>query len=195
MYFRFSGRLAAAAEFVLCRTIRTRQCSVSASALCPREKEQRLCGPGTASANGITPRRRTLLRSTGSGEQQVPVLGSRAYRNHSTRLRVFPLPRGEGRCELVRACFKNPPKRRVRARGLQETMRFRHPCRPGPPTGRFSKHALRKYAKRVKDRDRLTARSESSSRREEALISLLFPKTFEPRYLGCHGKWRFQTGS
>src|SRR5438309_535995 len=42
-----------------------------------------------------------------------------------------------------RACFKNPPKRRVRARGLQETMRFRLPCRPGPLTGRFSKHALR----------------------------------------------------
>ena len=43
----------------------------------------------------------------------------------------------------LRACFKNPPKRRVRARGLQERMRFRHPCRPGPLTGRFSKHALR----------------------------------------------------
>src|SRR5712692_3050485 len=41
------------------------------------------------------------------------------------------------------AYFKNPPKRRVGARGLQETMRFRHPCRPGPLTGRFSKHALR----------------------------------------------------
>src|SRR5207245_1992605 len=25
----------------------------------------------------------------------------------------------------------------------QETMRFRHPCRPGPLTGRFSTHALR----------------------------------------------------
>src|SRR5712692_9967086 len=137
MYFRFLGRLAAAA---------------AASALCPREKEQRLCGPGTASANGITPRRRTLLRSTRSGEQQVPVLGSRAYRNHSTRLRDFPLPRGEGRCELVR-----------------------------------------KYAQRVKNQDRLTARSESSSRREEALISLLFPRKFEPRYLGSYGKWRFQT--
>src|SRR5713101_4190396 len=143
MYFRFLGPLAAAAEFVLSRTIRTRQCSVSASALCPREKEQRLCGPGTASANGITPRRRALLRSTRSGEQQVPVLGSRAYRNLSTRLRDFPLPRGEGRSELVRACFRNPPKRRVRARGLQETMRFRRPCRPGPLTGRFSKHGLR----------------------------------------------------
>src|SRR5207245_11358557 len=106
---------------------------ISASALCPREKEQRLCGPSTASANGITPRRRTLLRSTRSGEQQVPVLGSRAYRNHSTRLRVFPLPRGEGRCELVRKC-----------------------------------------AKRVKDRDRLTARPESSSRREEALHRFCF---------------------
>src|SRR5258708_38015719 len=43
----------------------------------------------------------------------------------------------------LRACSKNPAKRRVRARGLQETMRFRHPCRPGPLTGRFSKHALR----------------------------------------------------
>ena len=33
----------------------------------------------------------------------------------------------------------------------------------------------------------LTACSESSSRREEALISLLFPRKFEPRYLGCYG--------
>ena len=40
----------------------------------------------------------------------------------------------------------------------------------------------------------LTARSESSSRREEALISLLFPRKFEPRYLGCYGKWGFSTG-
>src|SRR5712692_716313 len=40
----------------------------------------------------------------------------------------------------------------------------------------------------------LTACSESSSRREEALISLLFPGKFEPRYLGCYGKWRFSTG-
>ncbi len=110
----------------------------------------------------------------GAGNNKSAVLGSRAYRNHSTRLRDFPLPRGEGRCELVRACFRNPPKRRVRARGLQETMRFRHPCRPGPLTGRFSKHALRKYAKRVKDRDRLTARSGSSSRREEALHRFCF---------------------
>src|SRR5438552_9877618 len=43
----------------------------------------------------------------------------------------------------LRASFKNPPKRRVRARGLQETMRCWHPRRPGPPTGRFSNHALR----------------------------------------------------
>src|SRR5258708_18141086 len=43
----------------------------------------------------------------------------------------------------LRACSKNPAKRRVRARGVQETMRFRHLCRPGPLTGRFSKHALR----------------------------------------------------
>jgi hypothetical protein len=39
----------------------------------------------------------------------------------------------------------------------------------------------------------LAARSESS-RREEALISLLFPRKFEPRYLGCYGKSRFSTG-
>jgi len=31
-------------------------------------------------------------------------------------------------------------------------------------------------------------------RREAALISLLFPKKFEPRYLGCYGKCRFSTG-
>src|SRR2546426_7664550 len=40
----------------------------------------------------------------------------------------------------------------------------------------------------------LTAGSESSSGRGEALISLLFPRKFEPRYLGCHGKRRFSTG-
>src|SRR5712691_10622545 len=40
----------------------------------------------------------------------------------------------------------------------------------------------------------LTACSESSSRREEALISLLLPGKFEPRCLGCYGKWRFSTG-
>src|SRR6266436_9646387 len=40
----------------------------------------------------------------------------------------------------------------------------------------------------------LAACSESSSRREEALISLLFPRKFEPRYLGCYGKWHFSTG-
>src|SRR2546428_6980990 len=39
----------------------------------------------------------------------------------------------------------------------------------------------------------LAACSESSSRREEALMSFLFPRKFEPRYLGCHGKWRFST--
>src|SRR2546428_12092140 len=75
---------------------------------------------------------------------------------------------------LERSFFFNQPKNRVRARGLQETMRFRHPCRPGPLTGRFSKHALRKYAKRVRNQDRLTACSESSSRREEALHRFCF---------------------
>ncbi len=40
----------------------------------------------------------------------------------------------------------------------------------------------------------LVACSESSSRREEALVSLLFPRKFEPRYLGCYGKGRFSTG-
>src|SRR6266700_3946881 len=40
----------------------------------------------------------------------------------------------------------------------------------------------------------LPACSESSSRREEALISLLFPRKFEAGYLGCYGEWRFSTG-
>src|SRR6266571_3561593 len=52
-------------------------------------------------------------------------------------------PQRKAANRTLNACFKNPPKRRVRARGLQETMRFRHSCRPGPLTGRFSKHALR----------------------------------------------------
>src|SRR5258708_38477241 len=46
----------------------------------------------------------------------------------------------------LRACFKNPRKRRVRARGLQETRRFWPHCRPGPLTGRFLTHALRTAA-------------------------------------------------
>ena len=33
--------------------------------------------------------------------------------------------------------------RRVRARGLRETAKITKPCRPGPLTGRFFKHALR----------------------------------------------------
>src|SRR6266446_4457379 len=40
----------------------------------------------------------------------------------------------------------------------------------------------------------LAACSESSSRGEEAPISLLFPTKLEPRYLGGYGKWRFSTG-
>src|SRR5438309_5692989 len=40
---------------------------------------------------------------------------------------------------------------------------------------------------------RLTTLSESSSRREEALISLLLPRKCEPRYLGCYGRWRLST--
>lgn len=35
----------------------------------------------------------------GVGNNRSAVRSSRAYRNHSTRLREFPLPRGEGRCE------------------------------------------------------------------------------------------------
>ena len=42
-----------------------------------------------------------------------------------------------------RACFRNATKRRVRARGLQETAGFPVLCRPGPLTGQFLKHALR----------------------------------------------------
>jgi hypothetical protein len=41
---------------------------------------------------------------------------------------------------------------------------------------------------------RLAACKESSSRREEALSSLLFPRKFEPRYLGCYEQWHFSTG-
>jgi hypothetical protein len=51
-------------------------------------------------------------------------------------------PRRACRVEALRACLKNQPKRRVRARGLQETAKISTPCRPGPLTGRFFKHAL-----------------------------------------------------
>src|SRR5712692_11122667 len=47
---------------------------------------------------------------------------------------------------MLRACSINRRKRRVRARGLQETRRFRPHCRPGPLTGRFLKHALNALA-------------------------------------------------
>jgi hypothetical protein len=40
------------------------------------------------------------------------------------------------------ACLKIRPKRRVRARGLQEMARISTPCRPGPLTGRFFIHSL-----------------------------------------------------
>ncbi len=43
----------------------------------------------------------------------------------------------------LRACFKSPRTRRVRARGLHETAGNRLLCRPGPLIGRFLKHALR----------------------------------------------------
>src|SRR5437899_8434867 len=39
--------------------------------------------------------------------------------------------------------FRSPRKRRVRARGLQETRRFWPNCRPGPLAWRFLKQALR----------------------------------------------------
>ncbi len=41
-----------------------------------------------------------------------------------------------------RVCLERPPKRRVRARGLQEMAKITKPCRPGPLTGRLSKQAL-----------------------------------------------------
>ena len=55
-------------------------------------------------------------------------------------------PSGDERVdELLRACFKIVDRRRVRARGLQEMARIPQTCRPGPPTGRFLKHALRRH--------------------------------------------------
>src|SRR5713101_7543409 len=42
----------------------------------------------------------------------------------------------------LRVCLERPPKRRVRARGLQEMAKITKPCRPGPLTGRLSKQAL-----------------------------------------------------
>src|SRR5713226_9152659 len=52
-----------------------------------------------------------------------------------------------GECDMsnygVRAGFKIVGGRRVRARGLLEMAKIPRPCRPGPLTGRFLKHALR----------------------------------------------------
>jgi len=43
---------------------------------------------------------------------------------------------------FLKACLKNPTKRRVGARGLQEMAENLGFCRPSPLTGRISKHAL-----------------------------------------------------
>src|SRR5216683_8205459 len=68
--------------------------------------------------------------SRGEGEDEAPTAprafvaypadSSVSARFAANRLRLFVR-------KSLRACFKNPPKRRVRARGLQERMRFRHP--------------------------------------------------------------------
>ena len=42
----------------------------------------------------------------------------------------------------LRACVESPPKRRVRARGLQNSTQTPLACRPGPLTGRLFKHSL-----------------------------------------------------
>ena len=42
----------------------------------------------------------------------------------------------------LRACFKFPPPRRVRARGLQEWAGTPAACRPGALTGRVLRQAL-----------------------------------------------------
>src|SRR5260370_38683691 len=42
--------------------------------------------------------------------------------------------------------------------------------------------------------DKGLAPCSESSRRTEALISLLLPKKLESRYLGCYGKWGFSSG-
>ncbi len=56
--------------------------------------------------------------------------------------KIKPLTRSFFPTQILRACFKNPRERRVRARGLQETRRFWSHCRPGPLTGRFLNQAL-----------------------------------------------------
>ncbi len=43
-----------------------------------------------------------------------------------------------------RACLRMPPGRRMRACGLQGTVRISTPCRPGPLAGRVLKQALRR---------------------------------------------------
>jgi len=44
----------------------------------------------------------------------------------------------------LRDCLKTPPRRRVRARGLQIPAKIHLPCRPGALTGRVFKQALRR---------------------------------------------------
>jgi len=43
----------------------------------------------------------------------------------------------------LRVCLERPPKRRVRARGLQEMAKITKTCRPGPLTGRLPKQVLK----------------------------------------------------
>jgi hypothetical protein len=49
---------------------------------------------------------------------------------------------------VLRACFRIVGGRRVRARGLREMAKITKPCRPGPLTGRFLKHALSRIPKK-----------------------------------------------
>jgi len=52
-------------------------------------------------------------------------------------------------CCLIGACLNTPPKRRVGARRLQEEARMANSCRPGAPTGRVFRQALRKILRCV----------------------------------------------
>src|SRR5260370_4602806 len=86
----------------------------------------RVCLPGHIASESTHPRL--------TPPPMMPLLANTTHAS-TTLLMKTTIP-------ALRASFKNPRKRRVRARGLQETPRFWPHCRPGPLTGRFLKQAL-----------------------------------------------------
>ena len=67
----------------------------------PSPPRRRISSPGVPARRALMESLHAAMRCSaprGVGNNRSVVRCSRAYRNHSTRPREFPLPRGEGRC-------------------------------------------------------------------------------------------------